>query len=225
MQYEDVVIRPSTYQINRATEIIPWNISFSQISCPISLERFEPMQNICRIIQCGHMYNNDSLMHWFQTNVRCPVCRYDIRDYDPSGSLSQPVINNPVVPYYESDNQSDDNNSNDITDTINDNDILETDDILYESTMLNNEEIQNNGTNLNNQETHNNRTNLNNRYNENNSFIRNNLTTIFRSFLTDELSTQIPLVNNSVNDFLYGLNIPIEFDISYSNLSTNPYNS
>jgi hypothetical protein len=230
MQYEDVVVRPTNEQINRATEIIRWDTSFSQTTCPISLEHFEPLQNICRIIHCGHMYNNDSLMHWFQTNVRCPVCRYDIREYNPYDlSLSEQVTNPSLVPYSESENETDTENEN-FADRIN-NDMLESDDIIYESTtyirnyMDNN---HNNDTNENNRTNQNNQSNENNRNNENitrNSYIRNNLTTFFRAFLTDELTTQIPLVNNSVNDFLYGLNIPVEFDISYSNLSTNPYNS
>jgi len=220
--FEDVVIRPTMEQINRATEIIQWDTSFSQISCPISLERFEPLQNICRIRYCGHMYNNESLLHWFETNVRCPVCRYDIRDYIihnsgtslQSDSLLQGQVTiPPVVSYPDSNDDSSEaaseNNYDRIPDIINDDDAH---DIIYESTTY----IRNFGGN--------NQIIQPSESNTDTSYIRNNLANIFRNILTNEIATQIPLVNNSVNDLFYELNIPVEFDISYSNLSTNPYN-
>jgi len=206
--FEDVIIHPSREQILRATEIIHWDISFTQLTCPISLERFEPQQSVCRICYCGHMYNNDSLMRWFETNVRCPVCRYDIREYDSSGpfssttdvsssnSIYEPVTIRPIV----SESDSETSNYDDLPDLIEDSNII------YQTTLI---------RNYNNE----------NYTNNNNTNIRSNLSNIFRAFLTDELATQLPLVNNSVNDIFSNLNIPIEFDISYTNLSTNPYNS
>jgi hypothetical protein len=32
-----------------------------------------------QINACGHIFNNQQLELWFRSNVRCPVCRYDIR--------------------------------------------------------------------------------------------------------------------------------------------------
>jgi rRNA processing protein Gar1 len=48
-------------------------------SCPISLERFEDDTEVTQILHCGHIFNRDNLNTWFQSNVRCPVCRHDIR--------------------------------------------------------------------------------------------------------------------------------------------------
>ena len=31
---------------------------------------------------CGHIFRQDQLNTWFSSNCRCPVCRYDIRNYN-----------------------------------------------------------------------------------------------------------------------------------------------
>jgi len=36
---------------------------------------------VSQIIPCGHIFCEDSFDEWFQSSVRCPVCRYDKRDY------------------------------------------------------------------------------------------------------------------------------------------------
>ena len=33
------------------------------------------------ILYCGHLFSPNELANWFQSNVRCPICRYDIREY------------------------------------------------------------------------------------------------------------------------------------------------
>lgn len=67
--------------------------------CPISLEPFQLGDVVCEIRGCGHKFKRPNLMHWFRRNPRCPVCRYDLRDYmgvDASNSVSEPV-SNPVA--------------------------------------------------------------------------------------------------------------------------------
>lgn len=80
-ELQDVIVRPTNVQIILATENIIYDTSLSQHRCPISLENFEEGTDICRIKHCGHVFKRSSLMNWFQRNVRCPVCRYDIREY------------------------------------------------------------------------------------------------------------------------------------------------
>ena len=75
--------RPTEQQISLATESILYDPSGNQTECPITLERFQPEEQVCRIIPCGHIFKSASLQRWFRRNVRCPVCRYDIRDYRP----------------------------------------------------------------------------------------------------------------------------------------------
>ena len=33
------------------------------------------------ISQCNHIFSANELLNWFNSNVRCPMCRYDIRNY------------------------------------------------------------------------------------------------------------------------------------------------
>lgn len=81
MDLQDIVVRPTLEQIEDAIESVIYDPSFSQLQCPISLEAFDDGEEICRIIHCGHLFKKTSLMSWFERNVRCPVCRYDIREY------------------------------------------------------------------------------------------------------------------------------------------------
>ena len=53
-------------------------------SCPITLERFEDNTECTQIIGCGHLFNRDGLTQWLRGNVRCPICRYDIRNRNES---------------------------------------------------------------------------------------------------------------------------------------------
>jgi uncharacterized Zn finger protein (UPF0148 family) len=80
---QDVIIRPTNEQILLATETIIYDDSLiTQIQCPISLESFVNGEEICRIKHCYHCFKRPNLLNWFRRNVRCPVCRYDIRDYN-----------------------------------------------------------------------------------------------------------------------------------------------
>lgn len=81
--YEDVVIRPTITQISQATELILYDNSLPHPSCSITLEAFQEGEQVCRIIGCGHIFKQTAIREWFQRNVRCPVCRYDIREYRP----------------------------------------------------------------------------------------------------------------------------------------------
>ena len=29
-------------------------------------------------IICGHVFNHDALLRWFEMDTRCPICRYDL---------------------------------------------------------------------------------------------------------------------------------------------------
>ena len=70
-------------QINNSTQIINYNRDMSNIntSCPITLEDFQDGDVVRRIRHCGHTFHENAIQGWFRSNVRCPVCRYDIREY------------------------------------------------------------------------------------------------------------------------------------------------
>jgi hypothetical protein len=81
--YSNIPVYPSEEELRNATVETP----FSQIivptnsSCPITLERFEENTIVTQILHCGHIFNSNSINLWFSSNTRCPVCRYDIREY------------------------------------------------------------------------------------------------------------------------------------------------
>jgi len=81
-----VPIRPTSEQIQNASRSIRYSHIENPLSetCPISLERFEPDEIVTQLIHCGHIFCEEQFQEWFENNVRCPVCRYDIRNYRSS---------------------------------------------------------------------------------------------------------------------------------------------
>ena len=81
--FTNVPVFPSPQQVAQATQTITYGDIENPVStqCPISLEPFRQTDNVVQIRQCGHIFHPQSLNEWFQENVRCPMCRYDIRDY------------------------------------------------------------------------------------------------------------------------------------------------
>lgn len=98
-RYQDVVVCPTEQQINNATRMITYDDSIELINhrCPISLADFEEGEDIRQIIYCGHCFCEESIQNWFRTNVRCPVCRYDIRDYSLP-DMNDISLNTPTRP-------------------------------------------------------------------------------------------------------------------------------
>ncbi len=94
--YDPVMVVPTEEQINRAVSFTSYINAVQSLSpenrpttCPISMEPFEDTHPVATIRHCGHIFNESYLRDWFRINVHCPLCRYDIRDYDePSSSPS-----------------------------------------------------------------------------------------------------------------------------------------
>jgi len=79
-----VPVAPTQEQINNAVE----NYLFSEINqpgnqaCPISLRTFQANDEVSVIKYCNHIFSKNELTNWFLYNTRCPLCRYDIRNYN-----------------------------------------------------------------------------------------------------------------------------------------------
>jgi len=73
---DNVPVTPSAEQITRATELRE-NVTDTQ--CAICQE--EVTTGATRVRHCGHCFHSSCIQSWFQLSVRCPVCRYDIRDF------------------------------------------------------------------------------------------------------------------------------------------------
>ena len=82
--------------------------------CPICLEVFQPNSEVTQINNCRHIFNRNELATWFETNVRCPVCRFDIRDHVDAPPLpvtsstgTEPIDNTPFAQTPIADSDSD----------------------------------------------------------------------------------------------------------------------
>lgn len=91
--FTPVRIHPTARQISQATRMIQFNSIDNPRNnrCPIRHEDFEPTDMVMQIRHCQHNFNSNCLHRWFENAVRCPICRYDIRDYTPT----QESENNP----------------------------------------------------------------------------------------------------------------------------------
>jgi hypothetical protein len=86
--FEPVEIYPTQMQIEAATRRVRYSdiISPKNRSCPIVMEDFNDNDMVTIIRHCGHIFNTDEINRWFTSNCRCPVCRYDIRNFNSNAS-------------------------------------------------------------------------------------------------------------------------------------------
>ena len=72
------------------TEDMLQNNSSENNTCPISLETFTVGDVLCEIRGCGHIFKRPPLMNWFRNHNTCPVCRYNVRNYQ-SDATNEPI--------------------------------------------------------------------------------------------------------------------------------------
>ena len=93
---DNVIVRPTQEQIEAATTSFQYVIedeSRYNTNCPITMDEFLEGEDVCRITHCGHTFRRHAISHWFESNVRCPVCRYDVREGQTS-PITQPSRSN-----------------------------------------------------------------------------------------------------------------------------------
>lgn len=80
---DNVAVVPTSQQIQVATRV--YNAPTGETDlCAICQDGYENGQAIRQIVHCNHKFHTNCLDPWFRQNVRCPVCRYDIREYRAS---------------------------------------------------------------------------------------------------------------------------------------------
>ncbi len=86
MNDSPVTVRPSVAQIRRATRTLLFRDipNTTQTICPIDRELLHAEDTVLQIIHCNHFFRDTNLRRHFRGNARCPLCRYDIRDYIPT---------------------------------------------------------------------------------------------------------------------------------------------
>jgi hypothetical protein len=120
--FDPIVIHPTPTQIEIATRRVRYCDIVSPINrcCPISLENFTDNNMVTVIRFCGHIFNTEHLNTWFQSNCRCPVCRYDIRNYNSSVNNSSFYNEtNNIINNQQTTNNSSQNNSPEINEERN----------------------------------------------------------------------------------------------------------
>jgi hypothetical protein len=80
--FQDIIVSPTRQQITDATRSVIYstNVPFNNTRCPITLEEFQENDTVTQIRRCGHSFRPSAIQDWFRSSVRCPVCRFDIRD-------------------------------------------------------------------------------------------------------------------------------------------------
>jgi hypothetical protein len=75
--FQPVLVRPSAEQIRQFTTIgqVPDTVDV----CAICQDNFDSNRQGRLLNPCGHWFHQNCIDTWFQGNVRCPICRHDIR--------------------------------------------------------------------------------------------------------------------------------------------------
>ena len=94
---EPIEVYPTQSQIETAIRNVQYCDIVNPInrSCPISLETFNDNDIVSVIRFCGHIFKSEQLTTWFRSNCKCPVCRYDIRNYNLNPNIN-PNINTDI---------------------------------------------------------------------------------------------------------------------------------
>ena len=193
--FQDVVVHPTDEQIRNATEIIQYdenNTSILNTSCPITLEAFQPGEHICRIKHCSHSFKRTAITDWFRRNVRCPVCRFDIRETDRE-DVSQSDEREE-----EQEEVGDDNSEF--------NDVI--DELLYEASPSTNRRSERSHTEPISSPP---RSQTPSRTQ---SSFTQNLTNAIRNFVSNEIHNLPFDMNSAATELFYTFDIPLTFDIS-----------
>ena len=139
---QPVEVFPTQSQIESATRRVRYcDISRpTNTQCPISMDEFNDNDMVTVIRPCGHIFHTEHLMNWFRTNCRCPVCRYDIRDYNSNASTE----------FFNNSNQYVNNNSNSNSSQSETNEEFDSsnNNVERNNTNINSSNISNLGTNL-----------------------------------------------------------------------------
>ena len=69
-------------QFNICVRDISYTELHNETICPITLDNFIIGETISEIRQCNHIFKKNGLMNWLSRNIKCPICRYDLRNYN-----------------------------------------------------------------------------------------------------------------------------------------------
>ena len=74
-----VIIRPTADILQRATLTYVLEDNETDSACAICQDNIEIGEQVLEIRHCHHRFHSGCIGPWFQRDVHCPVCRFDIR--------------------------------------------------------------------------------------------------------------------------------------------------
>lgn len=77
---DPVIVAPTQEQITSATTLRGAMLNDEQSICSICQDNYTEGQGLREINHCHHIFHKMCIDEWFERNVHCPVCRYDIRE-------------------------------------------------------------------------------------------------------------------------------------------------
>ncbi len=77
---DPVAITPSNEVLSQASEILTATENHNNVQCMVCLEHLMAGQELRKLIFCRHVFHRQCIDTWFERNIRCPICRHDIRD-------------------------------------------------------------------------------------------------------------------------------------------------
>ena len=114
-----VTVAPTSQQIMNATTVDFFRNFMLPINsiCPITQQPFNLSDPVLKINHCGHIFTLSSIQEWFRRNVRCPVCRHDVREIvnetnTNTNTQNIDIISNNRTPTYNESNTNDNTNDN-----------------------------------------------------------------------------------------------------------------
>jgi hypothetical protein len=120
---DPVPILPTQQQIQNSTRTLMYCDIMNPIntSCPISLENFNDSSTVTMIRHCRHLFNSNSLSQWFRSSCLCPICRYDIRNFNNIQMNDQETNQTNNQDTNQTNNQDTNQTTNQNNDQTNDN--------------------------------------------------------------------------------------------------------
>ena len=77
--FEPVPVRPSARALEQGTTITVLETDTEGL-CAVCQDSMNTGATVRKINYCSHQFHRTCIDIWFQTHVRCPTCRHDIRD-------------------------------------------------------------------------------------------------------------------------------------------------
>jgi hypothetical protein len=79
--FDPVIIRPSAAIIAQNTTIVQaGNLPANDVAiCTVCQDSIQGEDECRKLNACNHLFHISCIDQWFETNVRCPTCRHDVR--------------------------------------------------------------------------------------------------------------------------------------------------